>query len=1000
MKKQKDANWRLLERIAYEYVRKLHADSVILNEEWTTSSHDSGYDGIWLLLPKDETILQKILMEAKFRKSQTSLPLNDCAKSIIIAFNLSADQLFIVTNIAFSSQVMENVERFKHRSDLGIICISGTELKTFIQDNREYLIENCDIPEGFLNDIIEQKITLSKIKTRAVSDNTIHKDILFLDKARKYQIRDIVNGFIFHSSFFLLTGNEGIGKSYIGKSVKEELQKKNFEVCNIDLNLCTSSRVLYLKILESIWGVSLISILEDKKLLSYIDQLITVYGGIKDSNIADAIKYILLSEIHDYEGHKDIYLHLLLQYIDLIINTKKDKIHLAIFFENLNAASEDIVAFLTQIVTTLRKNNIRVLLEIRTPFLIQGYSDFELSQLYFRQFQQLSDREFAVQVFARNTSIALIKNSFSIDDRICDHLAYILGDSPLEIQSALEIIKNNDAFLPKELVEMSDSDLEDFWDTWGISTNSVVLSLIYQLSTLENFPALFELSSLLNGEVPFEIIEKIFKTDSSNLIKDAINSTVFEEYGECLKCKHLRFLASMKKLSMPGIRLKVAESLLPIIQNYKEVKPEYLCIELNLLFILNRISSIPPKTLEVANMFIRTQQYKEALQTLILCINTLKEVLSKDLGLIKQMIKVILLALTCIQELHEDNNESYNFIYELAKEYIYLENLDLDSNKAWYKYCLFIWHQKFVAGEFEECLNISQRLYDKLHISEILFEESEDYPGQVFNAYGLSSKMLFGGQLTEQIFEEGIKKYPYSFYAKAALLSQQGNSLLKTEPILAAKKYRELLEIVKGKNYSYQEVLHTRIDIAMSYFLAEEYDMGKVWAENGAKTAASIGILSQKGRALNILGCCYAAEKKYDSSMKFFLESISLLNTSKAIIYLWRVQLNLASILLINNENGNDDKASKLIDQVLESLKNNFKTKIENDSQSVPYQGLLLITMYLDMIKKDKSLKKVFKDFEDSKIEKDFSCLSIKKNWKNLFRNKVKFCNGIVLVTG
>ena len=59
-------------------------------------------------------------------------------------------------------------------------------------------------------------------------------------------------------------------------------------------------------------------------------------------------------------------------------------------------------------------------------------------------------------------------------------------------------------------------------------------------------------------------------------------------------------------------------------------------------------------------------------------------------------------------------------------------------------------------------------------------------------------------------FKEGVNRYPCSYYAQAALLSQEGNQLLKRNPEEAAEKYKQLIEIVKGKRYPYQEVLHTK----------------------------------------------------------------------------------------------------------------------------------------------------------------------------------------------
>ena len=95
-KKKNENTWKKWELLAYEYVKNIYKDVKIQEEKHTNDSHDSGFDGIWLLRSDDKALMKLVLMEAKYRTSQSSLPLNDCAKAIIIAFNLSASRLYNV----------------------------------------------------------------------------------------------------------------------------------------------------------------------------------------------------------------------------------------------------------------------------------------------------------------------------------------------------------------------------------------------------------------------------------------------------------------------------------------------------------------------------------------------------------------------------------------------------------------------------------------------------------------------------------------------------------------------------------------------------------------------------------------------------------------------------------------------------------------------------------------------------------------------------------------
>lgn len=996
MAKNNNENWKKFEKLAYEYVSYLYKDCLIKEKQQTVNSHDSGYDGYWIIFEKDQACYQKVLMEAKYRNTQTSLPLQDCAKAIIIAFNLDANKLYIATNIAFAPQTREQIAHYNQRSDLAIICINNNNLKTFIQNKKEYLINNCELEKEFLEEIENNTTEVFEEMIGIDSHQNISEEYL-QDNLRYEMISNISKSLQSINSCCMLTGIEGVGKSILAKAVKENLLKKNFDVCRIDLSLCTSSRVLYLKILESIWGVQLYTILEDEQICSYIDQLIAVSGEKVESSISTAVKHILAAQYYDYVGHKDKYLHLLLSYLDIILKTKWEKIRLAIFFENLNATSEEVLDFLLLLIQHLKKNGIRILLEVRTPFLLEHHQEINKSTFYFEQLKWNSNYYFSLDTIEHSVAVSLIQRTLKYNWRICDNLAKFLGDNFLEIQSALQVMENQGSSLSKELNYMTDMELEGYWYNCGISVNSVVLSLITKLRAVPFYASLFEAAYLLKGEIPFHIFDIIYGEMSAEYIKKAIDSTIFKIEGECLVCKHLRYLKAMGKTSQQYECVIMAKQLLPIIQENRKLITNYPYIELDLLYVLDKKDDIPLGTLNAIYLFKDARQYKKAIETAIRYLDFSEKQESdfsqKDIWLVQ----ILLQALQCIRELHEENEEKYAVVYQVSKKYILLNNPDSTKNKNWYIYRLLLWHKEFIAGKFEKAYQISKILFDELEMAITLFEESDDYAGQVYNAHGLSIKMIHGGKTAEEFFRIGVEKYSNSYYAKAALLSQIGNRLLKTAPQLACKKYMELLETIKGKEYPFQEILHTRIDVAMASFLTGDFEVAIEWSKESVNIASSVGIYVQKGRALNILGCCQAAKGLFVESVDIFKESFSLLSLSNAIIYVWRAQLNLASALLAM---GKKEEAFPKLYAVLEILQTFFIAKIKADKKSVPYQSLLLILLYLHEENKKEKIEKVLEQIGEKTIAEDFFRLSEIENWKEAFHEKVICYNTIVLVTG
>lgn len=988
-KNKKKNNWKEWEKIAYEYVRAIYKDAKIQEEKHTDASHDSGFDGIWLLRSDDKVLMKLVLMEAKYRTSQSSLPLNDCAKAIIIAFNLSASQLYVVTNIPFAPQTKENTVKFQKRASLEIICVNGDDLKKFIQEKKEYLIKQCKISAHFIKKIEESIVSETNPET-FLEPNNLNVDYVDVPE-RTEQIGKITKGLAFQSAIYLISGNAGTGKSVLCGKVRKALGEFNFESCIIDLSLCTSSRILYLSVLESIWGVDLEPVLEDSNLEKYIDTLLSVEDSHVAPEIINSVKYILLSKYSKYQKHKDIYLHLLLKYLDLILNSKRELLKIVIFFENIHMASEETFVFLTDIIHNLKKNNIRIVLETRTPFFMPKLNQIEKSKSHFQHIKNLVDSEFKIAQFQRENSIEVIKKHFKLTNRVCGSLADILCDNPLEIHNAVKLLED----LPMEFEEyintLSNEQLKKYWEKLGIKFSATTMSLLNNLKNTPYFSQIFELSVILKGRISSEIIVLFFSEDCDNVIKKCINSTIFDLENGKLICRHLRYLDAMKEMLDENLRYQTAKKLLPYVLEHEQTDEYYLLIELDILYIIGDVKNIPDRTLCITRLLMRMHQYQDAFTELFRYIKTERK--NSKISL-----EILLSALDCIRELHEENNVDYEFIYNLVEKNIILEYVDFEKSRYWYKYQLMLWHKNFVIGNLQQALKISKELYDSLANATTLFEDEEDYPGQVYDAYGLSIKMCSSGDDAYVIFQEGVNRYPCSHHAWAALLSQEGNQLLKRNPDEAVEKYKKLIETVEGKWYPYQEVLHTKTDIAMSFFLSGKFQQSILWAQRSIEEASALNMYSQKGRAENIYGCCLAAQMKYETSIEKFRESIYLLEISKSELYLWRAQLNLASILLLQSEN--NKKAKQLLFKVLNMLKSMFAEKINKDKQSVPYYGLLLVLRYLYDLEEFQIINDVELCFSDTDLAIDFSRLLAVKDWRSQFKTKVICYSGTVLVTG
>jgi hypothetical protein len=223
-----------------------------------------------------------------------------------------------------------------------------------------------------------------------------------------------------------------------------------------------------------------------------------------------------------------------------------------------------------QIINCLKINHIRILLEVRTPFLLDAQSQIEKSKFYYEQFKSHSDKVFILNTIEHNIATAYIKRTLQLSQHACERLAGILGDNLLDIQSALQVLRGK-VPLNEELESMTDAQLDEYWYSCGISTNTIIFSLISKLRTIPILSSIFEVAYLFRGEIPCQALNDIYGEKAADYINEAINSTVFEQAQENLVCKHLRFLWAIKETSNQYEYKKLAKKTFAIYTSTKRV---------------------------------------------------------------------------------------------------------------------------------------------------------------------------------------------------------------------------------------------------------------------------------------------------------------------------------------------------------------------------------------------------------------------------------------------
>lgn len=980
-----EKDWRKLEKLLFEYVNASLKGEKILYREITKSSHDCGYDATWLIVPKNELQVQNILMESKYRTTENSLPLTDCAKAIIISFNIGANKLYIGTNIVFSPQAAIEAEKFKKRSNLDIEFIDGCDLRTFISNNKMFL-EKC-LGKRFLQKIINSTASLKRTSSIAKSVQTPYS----FDEKRQQIIDRVTKSFLYSSCTNIISGLEGIGKSLVCNRILNEIEKNGYAYSKIDLSLCTSTRILYINILEAIWGVKIREIILEQNIEDYIDTLISISKDFSNMDIPKAVKQILLCDTKKYNEYQDVFLHLLLLYINEILSIHKNDIQLVIMFENINTVSTEVVNFLIAIVKVLNKNNIRCLLEIRTPLLLLGSSPEESNYLFNEMIRIANFNPYCITELDKDECIKLIQKDINLNNNVCYILMKTLCYNPLELQCATNLLKNKSLREIEYINQLTENELIDYLDNEQIAINNLVVSLINSLRISVDFNKLFELTILFNGVIDSEVLNEIF---NNNIIDIAEKSSLYEFSYGFLRCKHLRYIHAMKKTSNKLINYDVAKKVIEYMNRCNKQYDDF--IELELMYSVNDLKQIPYKIIKISEFLSLTHQHNDIIHMISRYFEKCNYIFQNN-SVQEIHIIILLKLLQCISETHTGNISKNSLYYEYAEKMVKEFNSKLYQNKYWVEYQLLLWDKYFTFGNYFASLKIAKDLYLNIDKVCLLFDENFDCPGRIYTAYGLSNKSIGSGMSANNIFIEGIEKFPNSFFCKASLLSHEGNYYLKHNPTLALEKYSSLLRTTENKQYPYREILHTRIDISMAYFLCGNYQESKKKAIECIGISDPISAFSQKGRALNILACCNSIERNNKEAIQCIEESIKVLKYSNTNIYCWRAQLNYASILLY--ENSKSEQAYEQLYEIYDFLKSTNYNKIINDKDSVSHQCILLILLYLNLGNKIKMVEKILLDFENTTILEEYKLLK-HNHWQNYFSGKVKYINGIVYVMG
>ena len=109
--------WEEFEKLSIDLLKSYFEDidETKISVKRTQSQKDGGYDGIVIISDTTNNVAYKILSESKLRAiSSKDLPMSDFSKTLVIAINMAAHELYIFTNLHFSQETQTRIAKFSN----------------------------------------------------------------------------------------------------------------------------------------------------------------------------------------------------------------------------------------------------------------------------------------------------------------------------------------------------------------------------------------------------------------------------------------------------------------------------------------------------------------------------------------------------------------------------------------------------------------------------------------------------------------------------------------------------------------------------------------------------------------------------------------------------------------------------------------------------------------------------------------------------------------------
>lgn len=797
----------------------------------------------------------------------------------------------------------------------------------------------------------------------------------------------------------LLTGAGGVGKSVLVSHLLTRLSAYDDGrsapwVGRIDVGAANSSRSLFIAILTALLGVDpqlLISGGEDywepEKLVS---SLVTTSS---DDPICKAVVRSLKADLKAYESSWDLNVEPLLTFLNRLVGKRTARQDITLVFHELNRSTEETLDFLVQACRVLSESRASVLLEIRDV----GYEQTATTRRVGDAAPAVMSLEHWRQVVSRFRA-SCTGGDFKIEPPTeSEAIEYTQTLLPGLGKGEAQVIVRHVGTIPLHLKLTADwhraegilgrheggvflvQDIERFFAEQRITPQAVDIIFDRLIEAWwgrprKIFGRAITAATLFEGELPLMALCALdAEGDVEALANDLLASGLFKRYTlthDALKVAHdlvrerMEVFLKTRPFSIPSIAASLLERLEVIFPNPEKRRLR----EVDLLLALGagRTLEASSRAHAAANELARTRDWSQAVkyhfkadealsgweekarndQARILEINNLADWM--DVEILRYRIGT------------SDNAQRMSAFLNLLAFSPDLPMSPVERQVLNLRAAIIEWRYYYVHEHIEDALRVAER-GRKLALA-CGDQIDVEIRGKALANYAVTLKLIDRRDESFAAFDDALKRLPTSYTVIAERLSNFAAVDLRNRPESALGHYRQLLEITRGSAYSFSEIIHAHVDIAMAGFLMNDLDAAKRDAQRAIKLAMDNGVPAQEARGRNILGCVYWLRDELEGADREFCEAAFASERSISHRFLWRMRTNAAGAALALKDTARAYGYARFAeDAIILPRENTLRNGLMDASYVISrwYAALIAIGSYYAALDRDDDLQRL-----------------------------------------